>query len=155
MVFSSSCTHTSRKSCMKVKDRILSIIWMHKLFDLAGINLKWFSFMNANALRPECKLRYCDRNSFGVKICAKRWLVIIHVDGSTSLGWYFNPSTRLPFDNGNIIFVYLRTSVSDCLLRQGLNPRADCIAQDSVIQNRWTICIRNNLFLAGCILWRK
>ena len=151
MVFSSSYTHISRKPCMKVKNWILSMLWMHELIDLAAINLKWFSFINANALRPECKSRCCDRNSFGVKICAKRWLVITHVDGSTSLGWYFNPSTRLPFNNGNIIFVYLRTSVSDCLSRQGLNSRADCVAQDSVIQNRWTIYIRNNLFLTGCI----
>ena len=151
MVFSSSYTHTSRKPCMKVKNWILSMLRMHESIDLAAINLKWFSFINANALTPECKSRYCDRNSFGVKICAKSWLVIIHVDGSTSLGWYFNPSMRLPSDNGNIIFVYLCTSVSDYLSRQGLKSRADRVAQDSVIQNGWTIYIRNNLFLTGYI----
>ena len=122
MVFYSSYTHISRKPCMKVKDRILSILWMRKLIDFAAINLKWFSFINTIALKlnQECKSKYCDKNSFGIKSCAMGWLVIIHVDGSTSWDDTFNLSTRLPFNIENILSVYPHMPVSDFLSRQRL-----------------------------------
>ena len=97
MVFNSSYTHISRKPCMKVKNRILSILWMRKSIDFAAIKFEWFSFTNAIVLNQECKSKYCDKNSFGIKFCAMGWLMIIHVDGSTSLGWYFNPLNKTTF----------------------------------------------------------